>query len=202
MVKLWGFGQPGPLGVSLPMEWVSFEVPSNPNHSVILCSVISCRALVPYGGRKAHAFPADWALVLNPFHGAGPKAVSVMERWGEPPLCTTWTKWSNPINWGLLFGISLTLPPFHQQILAAEAGITGCCYHHCRYLMWVFRCWELCSSDTMGASAWRPKGRWAERFPCPHSCLQLPLQAEVALITGIKVTHNGFSEWNTLLCWL
>jgi len=59
MVKLWGFGQPGRLGVSLPMEWGSFEVPSNPNQSVILCSVISCRALVPYGGRKAHAFPAD-----------------------------------------------------------------------------------------------------------------------------------------------
>lgn len=36
MVKLWGFGQPGPLGVSLPMGWVSFKVPSKADHSVIL----------------------------------------------------------------------------------------------------------------------------------------------------------------------
>lgn len=35
---------------------------------------------------------SDRALVLNPFHGAGPKAASVTERWGELPLCTTRTK--------------------------------------------------------------------------------------------------------------
>lgn len=74
-------------------------------------------------------------LMLQWFHNAGPRAVSVLRVSAGVPglLCLPWMALpcirSNPVNGGTLFEIPAILLPFHLQNLAAEAN--GAVTDHC-----------------------------------------------------------------------
>lgn len=164
MVKLWGFGS---TGVSLPMELLSFNVPSNPDHSVILWSVISCRTLVLYGGRKVCVVRSDWALVAQPIPWCWTKSCKCYREMGRASSVHHENQMKQPhqmrvVIWN--FPNLTSVPP-------ADFGSRS---WRCRLLLsslqvfnvgfWVLRA---CSSDTMGASAWRCKGSVSRMVSVP-----------------------------------